>query len=55
MIPMKLRYEIKDRENPSSRGQRFTNLERAENELARSVPRSRWYLYDRLLKVAIAG
>jgi hypothetical protein len=42
------RWEIKDRENPAARGMRFASLERAARELAHAVPRSRWFLWDRL-------
>lgn len=34
---MKLRYEIRDRQHPKWRGQRFTNLDRARRELATGI------------------
>ena len=51
MTDMKLRYELKDREHPSWRGERFTTLERATKALRQSVPSGRFYLYDRQNRV----
>jgi hypothetical protein len=42
------RYEIRDRHNPKDRGMRFTDLARAQRELARAEPTSRWFIFDRL-------
>ena len=44
---MDRRYEIRDREHPGWRGQRFTSLDRARRELAHAVPPERWQLWDR--------
>ncbi len=44
---MALRWEIKDRQNPTNRGMRFSTLERARRELAHAVPPSRWFISDR--------
>ena len=45
-----LRYELKDRHNPSARGHRFATLERALKELRIAHPRGRWYVIDRQTK-----
>lgn len=47
------RYEIKDRTNPLARGYRFTSLDRAKRELARAVPRTRFYILDRQAKTIL--
>ena len=44
---MKGRYEIVDTHHPKWRGMRFTSLERAEKELAQSVPPGRFVIRDR--------
>lgn len=44
---MALPYEIIDSHHPKLRGQRFTSLDRAERELARSFPPGRFVLKDR--------
>ena len=52
---MKLRYEIRDNNNPTRRGSRFMALERAQRELAQCVGRAgRWSLVDRQTKQVIA-
>lgn len=43
----KQQYEIKDSHYPRERGMRFSSLERAKKELARSVPPGRFILIDR--------
>lgn len=50
---MKLRYELVDSKNPYWRGMRFTKLESAQKELARSVPPGRFYIKDRLEKKVV--
>ncbi len=44
---MQGRYEIKDTNHPDWRGMRFTSLDRAERELAKSVPPGRFVIVDR--------
>jgi len=45
---MKLRYELVDMENPTWRGERFSTIERGQQELRASFPPGRFVLYDRL-------
>lgn len=47
---MKLRYEIKDTHNPTWRGYRYSNIERARRELAKAEPPGRFVLIDRETK-----
>jgi hypothetical protein len=49
------RYEIRDMEHPTWRGQRFTSEARARAELAHAVGRpGRWALIDRVTGKPIA-
>lgn len=46
---MKLRYELRDSQNPGWKPQRFTSEDRARRELAAAVGVvGRWVLVDRL-------
>jgi hypothetical protein len=51
---MKGRYELVDSHIPEWRGMRYTNLERARRELAKSWPPGRFHIFDRLTKERIA-
>ena len=44
---MATRYELKDTENPTWRGQRFNSLRVALRELRASIPPGRFVLIDR--------
>lgn len=50
---MKGRYELKDSHHPEWRGTRSTTLERAQKELAQSIPPGRFYIFDRETKKKI--
>lgn len=44
------RYELKDRQNPTWKGQRYTSLVVAIKARRDSVPPGRFFLFDRVLR-----